>query len=436
MRGKPMPDSRSSALTGYAPLQSYADHVNPFWFKLQKSLGDRSVDFIRGEGSWLVDQDNERWLDLAASYGASVFGHHYRPLVNALLGSIESARPAIAPFGISEAKGRLASELKQLAGLPSAHCQFFTTGAEAVEGAIKLARAFTGRSHVVTWNGSYHGMSLGSLPLTDLDPWKASQNRVGGSHPGVTSCGSAFEIIERVARQDCAAVLIEPIQGLGGGLHLSRDEAIRLRQACDASGTLLVFDEVLSGAGRTGRFLASQFLDWPVQPDLLLLSKALTGGLVPFSVLAGDHAIFEAFFGQPGWERLHGSTYSGNEHAVAVALESIEHIKAHLNGEKPGLRFFAEALQELTATEPGFVEARVYGGLIFLRFLNEYPDHAALDFFLTLYRMRVLVLPCGPGTGAVKLLPSLNISLADAEQAITAIRSALSTTTSAVQNEH
>lgn len=189
-----------------------------------------------------------------------------------------------------------------------------------------------------------------------------------------------------------------------------------------------MFDEVLSGAGRTGHFLASQFLDWPVQPDLLLLSKALTGGLLPFSVLAGHPQVFEAFFGRPGWERLHGSTYSGNEHAVAVALESIRHIEQHIHGDKPGVRFFADALDEIAQAYSEFVEAKVYGGLFFLRFKHKHPDHAALDFFLNLYRMKVLVLPCGPGTGGIKLLPALNISPQDAEAAVEAIRTALSQT--------
>jgi ornithine--oxo-acid transaminase len=292
--------------------------LNPQMGRILRTLGFDKV-WRGGEGAHLIDSDGERYLDLFGGYGVFAIGRNH-PEAIAAVEQVMAARTGNLPqLGVTLLSGVLAEQLLKRSPASVGAMVPANTGTEAVEAAMKLARAATGRPRVLFAEHAFHGLTLGSLSINGNDEFRA------GFGPLLPECdpvpfGDLDELERQLAAGDVAALVLEPIQGKGVNLPPEGylQEAQRL---CREVGTLFVCDEVQTGMGRTGRFLALEH--WNLEPDMICLSKALSGGLVPIGAVLVSRAAFDAVF--DGMERAvrHGSTFGGNDLAAAAALATL-----------------------------------------------------------------------------------------------------------------
>jgi ornithine--oxo-acid transaminase len=350
-------------------------HLNPKLGRIVRTLGfDRR--WARGEGAHLIDAQGNRYLDLLSGYGVFAIGRNHPEAVAAVHETMEAQTANLPQLGVTLLSGVLAEQLLERAragGVLTLGAMVpANSGTESVEAAIKIARAATGRSRILYAEHAFHGLTLGSLslngdeifrdgfgpllpecepvPFGDVDALERALaggdgRRVGnGAARARAGAVRGDEQRDRVGARaggaggDVAAFVVEPIQGKG--VNVAPDGYLAAAQRlCHEAGALLVCDEVQTGLGRTGRFFALEH--WGVQPDLICVSKALSGGLVPIGAVLVSRAAFDAVF--DGMERAvrHGSTFGGNDLAAAAALATLRVI------DREGLVARAERLGEL-----------------------------------------------------------------------------------------
>jgi ornithine--oxo-acid transaminase len=304
-------------------VELWGEHVNPQFARVLRTLGyDR--EWVRGEGAYLVDDTGERWLDLLSGFGTFALGRNHPAIKRALHAAIDADTPSLPAMGVSLPPGRLAERLLALAPAHLGAVVFSNSGAESVEAAIKLARAATGRPRVVYCAKAFHGLTTGALSVNGSGEFR---ERFGELLPGTTPVGfgdlDALEVELRAG--DVAAFLVEPVQGKGVVLpppgYLEGAQAL-----CRAHGSLFALDEVQTGLARTGRLLALEH--WGLEPDLVLLAKALSGGFVPVGAVLTTTAVRDAVFDTMERAVVHGSTFSGGDLAAAAALATLDEIEA------------------------------------------------------------------------------------------------------------
>jgi NAD(P)-dependent dehydrogenase (short-subunit alcohol dehydrogenase family) len=254
----------------------YTAHVNPTLGSFLKVSG-RDVVFVRASGAALFDEDGARWDDFVAGFGSLPFGHNPPALKEALKAHLGGDAPTLLVESVNPLAGELAARLVAAApGLET--CSFTNSGAEAVEAALKTALLATGRGTVLYASGGYHGTTLGALSCMARGPWREGLESVLAPFVEVPF-GDLDALESALARGDAAAFLIEPVQ-MEAGARVAPAAYLRgAAEACRRHGALLVLDEVQTGMGRTGRLFACEHAG--VVPDLLVLAKALGGGLVP-----------------------------------------------------------------------------------------------------------------------------------------------------------
>src|ERR1700722_17731975 len=293
-------------------------HLNPQMGRILRTLGfDKS--WKGGEGAHLIDADGERYLDLFGGYGVFAIGRNHPEAIRALEEVMAAHTGNLPQLGVTLLSGVLAEQLLARAPGSVAAMVPANTGTEAVEAAIKISRAATGRPRILYAEHAFHGLTLGSLSINGNAEFR------NGFGPLLGDCESVpfgdLDALEReLARGDVAAFIVEPIQGKG--VNLPPDGYLAAAQRlCREAGTLFVCDEVQTGVGRTGRFLALEH--WELEPDLICVAKALSGGLVPIGAVLVSRAAFEKGF--DGMERAvrHGSTFGGNDLAAAAALATL-----------------------------------------------------------------------------------------------------------------
>jgi ornithine--oxo-acid transaminase len=293
-------------------------YLNPQMGRILRTLGfDRR--WVRGEGAYLIDADGERYLDLLSGYGVFALGRNHPDVVEGVREALAADTANLPQLGVTLLSGVLAEQL--LARAPGSVGAMVpaNTGTEAVEAAIKICRAATGRPRVLFAEHAFHGLTLGSLSLNGNDEFR------DGFGPLLPDCdpvpfGDLDALARELDRGDVAGVVLEPIQGKG--VNLPPDGYLAgVQSLCRQAGALFVCDEVQTGIGRTGRFLALEH--WDLQPDLICLAKALSGGLVPIGAVLVSREAFDRVF--DGMERAvrHGSTFGGNDLAAAAALSTL-----------------------------------------------------------------------------------------------------------------
>jgi ornithine--oxo-acid transaminase len=292
--------------------------LNPQMGRILRTLGFDKV-WSGGEGAHLIDADGKRYLDLFGGYGVFAIGRNH-PEAIAAIEEVMAARTGNLPqLGVTLLSGVLAEQLLGRAPASVGAMVPTNSGTEAVEAAIKIARAATGRARVLYSEHAFHGLTLGSLSINGNAEFR---DGFGPLLPGCDAVG--FGDLDALARElkvgDVAAFVVEPVQGKG--VNLPPEGFLRSAQAlCREAGTLFVCDEVQTGIGRSGRFLALEH--WDLEPDMICLAKALSGGLVPIGAVLVSRAAFEKVF--DGMERAvrHGSTFGGNDLAAAAALATL-----------------------------------------------------------------------------------------------------------------
>lgn len=298
-------------------------HLNPQMGRIVRTLGFDKT-WVGGEGAHLIDSQGNRYLDLFGGYGVFAIGRNHPDAIAAVRDVMDAHTANLPQLGVTLLSGVFAEQL--LARAPGSVGAMVpaNTGTEAVEAAIKIARAATGRPRILYAQHAFHGLTLGSLSLNGNHEFR------DGFGPLLPACdavpfGDEHALAHELARGDVAAFVVEPVQGKG--VNLPPDGYLRAAQRlCRDAGTLFVCDEVQTGLGRTGRFLALEH--WGLEPDMICLSKALSGGLVPVGALLVSRAAFERVF--DGMERAvrHGSTFGGNDLAAAAALATLRVLDA------------------------------------------------------------------------------------------------------------
>ncbi len=299
----------------------HAQYLNEMMVRVLETIGF-NARFCSGEGQYLFDRAGNRYLDLLSGFGVFGIGRNHpflrETLANVLAGNLPNLVQMDAPILAGLLAGRL------LKYVPHLEKVFFTnSGSEAVEAAIKFARRATGRAGIVFCDHAFHGLTYGALSANGDEIFREG---FGPLLPGFTKIpfNDLAALEKALANRDSAAFLVEPIQGKG--VNLPGDSYLRgAQELCRKYGTLFVADEVQTGLGRTGRFLAIEH--WGAEPDMVLLSKTLSGGHVPIGAVLTRRIIFDKVFNRMDRAVVHGSTFAKNDLAMAAGLATIEVIE-------------------------------------------------------------------------------------------------------------
>jgi ornithine--oxo-acid transaminase len=302
----------------------HAKYVNPAWVKSMQLIGYDRI-YTRAEGCYLWDESGRRYLDCVSSFCASNIGHNHPVVRRALVEALSESLPNLIQLDIPLLRGLLAEELVKR--VPWLDMVFFgNSGSEAIEAALKFARCVTKRPRILYANDSYHGVTYGALSVTGHPMWRE------GFEPFLPETKAIpfndADALERdLASGNVAAVILEPIQ-VGGGIIIPSDGYLpRVQELCRKHKAILIFDEIHTGFGRTGTFLAAEH--WKVEPDIVCLSKGLSAAMVPVSAVVTRKEIMQAVFSRLDRSEVHATTFGGNNLAMISGLASL----AVLDGE-------------------------------------------------------------------------------------------------------
>jgi ornithine--oxo-acid transaminase len=302
-------------------LELHAEYVNPQMIRVLRTIGfDR--DWARTEGAYLYDVDGERYLDWLGGFGMFNVGRNNPRVREWLVEAMELQTPNAPQMGISPVTPLLAEELVRRAPASIGKALFTNSGTEAVEAALKLGRAATGRGRVVCVEHAFHGLTLGSLSVNGE---AAFTDRFGPYLPGVARVpfDDLGALEAELQREDVALFIVEPV--LGKGVVLSSDGYLAgAQELCRRYGTLFCLDEVQTGFGRTGRMFAAEH--WGLEPDLMPLAKSLSGGYVPVGALLMSDAVYDAVFDSLEHAFSHGSTFAPNDYAMVAGLATLREL--------------------------------------------------------------------------------------------------------------
>ena len=393
----------------------------------------------RGEGSHLFDVDGGRYLDMTSGIGVTALGHGHPKVVAAAQEQL-TRLTHVSVTAHHELNIRLAERLAAVTAGGLDVSFFANSGAEAVDGAVKLARRVLGRTDVIAFRGGFHGRTLAATSLTTsrehyrkgYEPLMAGVHflpypAAGGNGEGEAALAHTGEalaaLLTEVSPASIAALIIEPVLGEGGYIVPPRGLLQMLRQAADEHGFLLIADEVQSGMGRTGRWFAHEHSD--VVPDVLLVAKALGNGL-PISAIVAGPELMDAW--PPG---AHGSTYGGNPVCCAAAIATIDVIdeeglvaRAANLGEQALAR-----LRGSVGEHPAVADVRGLGLMIGIE-LRAVGDHGTAASVQERVRSAclergVLVISCGSEDEVIRLIPALNMAEADLDSGLGTIIEAI-----------
>ena len=373
------------------------------------------LSFVSGEGSWLVEQDGRRFLDLGAGIAVNALGHAHPDLVQALTDQAGKLWHVSNLYQI-EPQQRLAD---MLVDKTFADTVFFTnSGTESCELAVKMARKYRhdrgeDRPVILTFEGSFHGRSSAGIAAAGSEKMTRG---FGPCLPGFQSLpwGDHEALKSAAAQPDVGAILIEPVQG-EGGIRPLPDQCLKgLRELCDEHGLLLILDEVQCGMGRTGKLFAHEWAG--VSPDIMMVAKGIGGGFPLGAVLATEKAAQAMTAGS------HGSTYGGNPLACAVGCKVMEIVAddaflSQVNRKAGQLR---QGLEGVVASHPDVFEAVRGAGLM----LGLKCKAANTDVVQACYDEEILTVPAADNV--VRLLPPLTVTDADISEAVNRLDAAAS----------
>jgi ornithine--oxo-acid transaminase len=295
--------------------------INPQFSRVLKKIGfDR--EWVRAEGAYLWDKGGERYLDMLGGFGMFNVGRNNPRVRAALIEALELDLPGSVQLGASPLPPLLAEELIRRTPPRLERVLFTSSGTEAVEAALKLGRAATGRTRIVSAAHGFHGLTLGSLSANGNPEFT---ERFGPLLPDFSQVpfGDVESLERELQREDVALFLVEPVQGKG--VNLPPPGYLEAAQElCRRFGTLFCVDEVQTGLGRTGKLFA--FEHWGLEPDLVPVAKSLSGGYVPVGALLMSKAVHEKVFDSLEHSVSHGSTFAPNELGMAAGLATLHEL--------------------------------------------------------------------------------------------------------------
>ena len=296
----------------------HAKYINP---QLARVLGTIEFDrfYVKGEGCYLIDDEGGRYLDFLSGFGVFALGRSHPAIVGALHDALDADLPNLVQMDCSLLPGILAQELVKRSHPGIERVCFTNSGAEAIESAIKFARAATKRTRILYCDHAFHGLTIGALSLNGGREFRSG---FGPLLPGVDMVpfGDIGALARELRKGDVAAFVIEPIQGKG--VNLAPDDFWPEAQAlCHRHKTLLVLDEVQAGLGRTGTFFCHE--QFGITPDIITVSKALSGGYVPVGAMLSTAAVSDAVFSSMDRAVVHSSTFASNQLAMVAGLATL-----------------------------------------------------------------------------------------------------------------
>jgi len=405
----------------------HARHLNEQMVRLLRTIGfDRP--YQRGSGQYLFDREGQKYLDLLGGWGVFAIGRNHPAVRDTLKQVLDGDLPNLVQLDVSALAGILAERLLSYASYLD-KVFFCNSGTEAVEAALKFARAATGRAGILYCSHAFHGLTYGSLSLNGDAIFRS------GFGPLLPECaeipfGELDALEKALASHKAAAFIVEPIQGKG--VIIPPDgylaDALAL---CRKHGTLFITDEIQTGLGRTGRFLAGEH--WGIEPDMVLLAKSLSGGHIPVGAVLTRSWVFDKVFDRIDRAVVHGSTFAKNDMAMAAGLATLDVIESERLMERAaraGTRLLTAF--EALATRYELIRAVRGKGLMLgiefgsprslkLKTSWNLLETASSGLFCQLIVIpllkehRILSQVAGHGNHTIKLLPPLIISDADCD---------------------
>ncbi|MGA3103711.1 MAG: aspartate aminotransferase family protein [Terriglobales bacterium] len=306
--------------TNLSATSNYEAYVNPQWVTLLNLLG-MNVEYERCLGSELFTRDGRRILDFLSGYCVHNVGHNHPDIIQALKDEMDRCGPAMLQSHVPEIAGDLARRLCELASGDLEKVYFGSSGSEGVEAAIKFARATTGRAGIIYAKSSFHGLTVGALSLMNDAFWREGFGPLLPDTVGVPF-GDLSELESALATRKHAAFIVEPLQAEAGIQVPTRAYLQKAQEACRRTGTLFVLDEVQTGMYRTGTFLAAH--QFEVQADMVILAKALSGGLMPVCAVLMTDKIYHAVYSSLKRAIVHTSTFSENSLSMRAGIATLD----------------------------------------------------------------------------------------------------------------
>ena len=410
-------------------------YISPVWTRYTPIVAQRA------EGAYVYDQDGTPYLDFTCGIGVTNTGHCHPRVVQAVQEQAAKLLHGQANIIFHPPLLELARELRTAVPDPLDSFFFSNSGAEAVEGAVKLARHATGRPNVIVFQGGFHGRTALTMALTTsktiyragyqplpagvfVAPFPYAYRYGWDPEEAVDFCLREVEFLlkTQTAPAETAAILVEPVLGEGGYVVPPPGFLKGLRHICDEHGMLLIADEIQSGFGRTGEWFAIEHFD--VTPDIIVMAKGLASGL-PLSGIAARRELMERWI--PG---SHGGTYGGNAVACAAGVATIRVIREEglLENTRQGGAWLMEQLQELQAESPVIGDVRGLGLMIGVEFTSpEGPPAVGLAKAVAkgCLERHVLLLTCGTWGNTVRWIPPLTVTRGQLSEGLMAFKDAL-----------
>jgi ornithine--oxo-acid transaminase len=431
-----MATKAAPSISASAGSKAYEQYVNPQWVTLLNLL-DMNVEYERCVDCELFTRDGRRILDFLSGYCVHNVGHNHPFVVHALKDELEKSGPAMLQSHVPERAGALAERLCKLAGGGLKKVYFGSSGSEGVEAAIKFARATTGRAGIIYARNSFHGLTAGALSVMSDAFWRE------GFGPLLqdTVCvpfGDLRELEKALSSQRCAALIVEPVQA-EAGINVPTREYLRTAQElCREHGCLFILDEVQTGMYRTGMFLAAH--QFGLRADMVILAKALSGGLMPVSAVLMTDQVYRAVYSSLKRAIVHTSTFSENSLSMRAGLATLEVLVMEKLGPRAAWlgEYFRERLRQELAPFEIVKEVRGLGllnGIEFrppkkltLRTLYEafHRIHPAMFGQVMVMRMfrekNILTQICGNNFMVLKAAPPLTVQESQLEAFVAAVR--------------
>jgi len=409
--------------------------LSPVWSRANDLVA------VRGEGAYLYDEDGNPYLDFTTGIGVTNTGHCHPRVVEAIRQQAGLLLHGQANIAWHPPLLQLVKELQTIVPAHMDGFFFSNSGAEAVEGALKLARAATGRTNLIVFHGSFHGRTVGTMSLTTsktiyragyqplmpgvfVAPYPYAYRYGWGEEQTSQWCLEELRylLITQTAPHETAAILVEPVLGEGGYVVPTRSFMQGLRQIANEHGILLIADEIQSGFGRTGQWFAFQHFD--LYPDIMVIAKGLASGL-PLSGVLAPLSLMSKW--TPG---SHGGTYGGNAVSAAAAVATIQTIREEkllANARARGAQLL-EGLRSLQVRHAKIGEVRGLGLMIGVEFRDEAgnPDKAtAKAVQKSCFDQRLLLLTCGPWDNTIRWIPPLIVTEEQVESGLQIFERAL-----------
>ena len=429
----PMSDVKDSSAPAQQPL--YEKYVNPQWVRLLDVLG-MNVHYASCLGSELFTDDGRRILDFNSGYCVHNIGHNHPGVVRAIKAELDRNGPAMLQGHVPELAGELAERLCTQAGGRLSKVFFCSSGSEGVEAVIKFARAHTKRPGILYAGGGFHGLTCGALSLMDNPFWTAEFGPLLPETQAVPF-GDIGQLDKQLSSRKFAAFVVEPIQAEAGVLIPPPNYLEQAQSLCRRHGTLFVLDEVQTGMYRTGPFLTAHH--FRVEPDMVILAKAMSGGLVPSGAVLMSDAVYNSVYSSFKRSIIHTSTYSENSLSMRAGIATMDVLAAgnlgaratHL-GQQLREHLIARLSQYQMIKEVrglGMMSAiefeppkKLRFRILFETFSRIHPAMFGQVLVMRLFRDRAIYSQiCGNNFMVLKVAPALTINEAQLDEFVDAI---------------